>query len=117
MSDFKEFIPKIQAYLQQLCQNVKAGQVAKHFTAWSNITSDKEILSNVLGVAIECTEPPIQHKLYAQFCPSECSIIDAEVNKLLDKGVVIKVKHEKGQILSNIFLCPKPDGHRGLSSI
>jgi hypothetical protein len=35
------------------------------------------------------------------------------VNKLLDKGVVIKVKHEKGQILSNIFLCPKPDGtHR-----
>ncbi len=114
VSDFKEFIPKIRAYLQQLCQNFKAGQVAKHFTAWSNITSDKEILSNVLGVAIECTEPPIQHKLYAQkFCPSECSIIDAEVNKLLDKGVVIKVKHEKGQILSNIFLRPKPDGtHR-----
>jgi hypothetical protein len=114
VSDFKEFIPKIRAYLQQLCQNYKAGQVAKHFTAWSNITSDKEILPNVLGVAIECTEPPIQHKLYAQkFCPSECSIIDAEVNKLLDKGVVIKVKHEKGQILSNIFLRPKPDGtHR-----
>ncbi len=114
VSDFKEFIPKIRAYLQQLCQNFKAGQVAKHFTAWSNITGDKEILSNVLGVAIECTEPPIQHKLYAQkFCPSECSIIDAEVNKLLDKGIVIKVKHEKGQILSNIFLRPKPDGtHR-----
>ncbi|CAB4032873.1 Transposon Ty3-G Gag-Pol poly, partial [Paramuricea clavata] len=55
---------------------------------------DSEILSNITGVVIECTETPVQLNLPGQkFHPHEYQILDAEI--------------------SNIFLRPKPDGsHR-----
>ena len=82
----------------------------EHFPAWTKITNDKEILSNIHGVDIKYTEPPTQHRLHDQtFSPYENSVIDAEANKLVEKGIITKVGHQKGKIVSNVFLCPKQD--------
>ncbi|KAK2548274.1 hypothetical protein P5673_031601 [Acropora cervicornis] len=48
-------------YLQTSCSNFRAGSIATKFTAWTDITNDKEILSDVSGVKVECTETPVQH--------------------------------------------------------
>ena len=111
VSDFKKFVPVILTYLHHSCKISKAGQVAEHFPAWTKITNYKEILPNIQGVDIEYTEPPTQHRLHDQtFSPCENSIVNAEVNKLVNKGIITKVDHQAEQIVFNIFLCPKQDG-------
>ncbi|CAB4004433.1 Hypothetical predicted protein, partial [Paramuricea clavata] len=114
VSEFEKYIPVILTYLQNLCTSFKAGRVAEHFTAWTKITQDSEILSNITGVVIECTETPVQLNLPGQkFHPHEYQILDAEISKLVGKGVVNKVQPETTQFISSIFLRPKPDGsHR-----
>ena len=41
----------------------------------------------------------------------ECDIVDQEIDKLLNKGVVIESQHENGEFISNIFLRRKKDGN------
>ena len=78
-----------------LCHTFKTCQVAAHFAAWRTLTSDKIMLSDVLGVAIECTAIPVQHKLPSQiFSEHEYHIVRQEVHKL----------PMSGQILSNSFV-------------
>ena len=80
-----------------------------HFTAWRTLTNDKILLSDVLGAAIECTAIPVQHKLPNKiFSEHEYPIVRQEVHKLLEKRVITKVSPIPGQILSNVFLHPKP---------
>ena len=83
-----------------LCHTCKAGHVAAHFAAWRTLTSDKIMLSDVLGAAIECTATPVQQKLPEHEYP----IVRQEVHKLLEKCVVTKVSPISGQILSNSFV-------------
>lgn len=56
-------------------------------------------------------EYPIQSfrpdKVY--FSPSEITIIDEEVAKVLSKEVLTKVKHTVDGFISNIFVRPKKD--------
>ena len=67
-----------------LCHTFKAGQVAAHFAAWRTLISDKIMLSDVLGAAIECTATPVQQKLHSQiFSEHEYPIVRQEVHKLL----------------------------------
>ena len=62
----------------------KAGQVAANFAAWRELTTDRVILSDVLGVSIECTTTPIQHRLPAQtFSEHEYVLVCEEIHKLL----------------------------------
>ena len=63
VSGFESFLPNLLYYLQNLCNTFKAGQVAAHFAAWRTLTSDKVLLSDVLGASIECTATPVQHRL------------------------------------------------------
>ena len=113
VSKFATFVPKVLMYFEQKCKDFRAGQVANQFVEWTKITSDKEILSNISGVAIELGNgTPTQHCLNAQkFQPYEYTILDGEINKLINKGVISKAAYtEPGQIVSNIFLHPKKDG-------
>ena len=88
-----------------LCHASKAGHVAAHFAAWRTLTSDKIMLSDVLGAAIECTATPVQQKLPSQiFSEHEYPIVRQNVHKLLEKCVVTKVSPISGQILSNSFV-------------
>ena len=111
VSDFPTFLPRLLSYLHDCCHNFKAGRVAAHFAAWKDLTNDRVILSDVLGASIELSANPRQHRLPDRaFKEHKYSVVHQEIQKLLQKGVIMKVKYSSGQIVSGIFLLPKKDG-------
>ena len=111
VSDFPTCLPRLLSYLHDCCHNFKAGRVAAHFAAWKDLTNDRVILSDVLGASIELSANPIQHRLPGHvFNDHEYSVVHQEIQKLIQKGVIMKVKYSPGQIVSGIFLLPKKDG-------
>lgn len=71
-------------------------------------TSDKDILSDVLGVSIQCDDTPVQHKLpINKHNENDTKNINLEVQKLLMKGVIEEASYDPEQIISTIFLTPK----------
>ena len=68
-------------------------------------------MSDVLGASIELSANCNQHRLPDHaFNEHEYSVVHQEIQKLIQKGVIIKVKCSPGQIVSGIFLIPKKDG-------
>ena len=65
-----------------------AGCIAHSLAAWRKITSDKEILSIVMGLRIDLMKR-LASNLYPHVRPaSEEAVIDLEVGKLLSKSVI-----------------------------
>ena len=93
-----------------------AGRLKLYHQEWKEITSDSEILQLTQGAKIDFTlekslNPP--HKKLSDFSPTECEIIDSEVQKLLSKQVISQCEHTKGEVISPIFTREKKDGtHR-----
>ena len=115
VSAFGSLLPNLVNNFEILCHTFKAGQVAAHFEACINglsLVRKSSYQFDVLGAATECTA--VKHKLPNQiFSEHEYAIVRQEVHKLLKKRVIAKASPIPGQILSNVFLCPKPDGsHR-----
>ena len=111
VSDFPTILPRLLSYLHDCCHNFKAGRVAAHFAAWKDLTNDRVILSDVLGASIELSANPIQHRLPGHvFNDHEYSFVHQEIQKLTQKGVIMKVQYSPGQIVSGIFFLPKKDG-------
>ena len=70
------------------------------------------ILSDVLRASIELSANPSQHRLPGHaFNEHEYPVVHQEIQKLIQKGVIMKVKYSPGQIVSGIFLLPKKDGN------
>lgn len=92
-----------------------AGRLQQFFSAWETITSDKYILQAVKGYKIEFIDNvgPRQTHLLREIGlnAQECDIVVQEIDKLLNKGVVIESQHENGEFISNIFLRRKKDGN------
>ena len=115
MSNFLPFIEsKLKKYLIARCDTFAAGCIRHSLGAWKEITSDREIISTVMGLKIDFDEPPQQ-----QFLPpckrpaSEEAVIDLEVKKLLSKSVIEPTRHSHGEIISDVFVRVKKDGgHR-----
>jgi len=67
-----------------------AGSISQHFSAWSNITSDTEILSTVSGLPIELISTsedsilPYTHN----FSSIEQKFIKEKLSRLMKKGIV-----------------------------
>ncbi len=114
MSKWQSFIPLLRDFLTQLCAIFKAGRISNHFSAWINITSDKEILSDIRGMTIELSDMPTQHYFVStKFNSAETEIIEIEINKMLKKQIIEPAEHEDNEIVCNIFSVPKKDGtHR-----
>ena len=70
---------------------------------------------------IELSKAPSQgSNKYAQtaFSSAETNIIDSEITKMQNKGIIEKATHESNEILSNIFTRPKKDGtHRVILNV
>ena len=49
-----------------------------------------------------------------RFSSSECEVIEGQIQKLLKKNNIRPCPHEKGEIISNIFLRTKKDGSHHL---
>ena len=91
------------------------GRLEAHVNNWAKLTSDRSILDAVTGYKIEFLPecyPPIQNKPVFQHKMSivETNVIDSEISKLYQKGVIEQSHHERGQYISPIFIRPKKDG-------
>ena len=91
----------------------QAGQLATCKTEWEKITTDPEVLETVTGLKITFFETPFLGTRKNQFSHKEEDIVDDLVQKFLGKKVITRSSHERGEIISPIFLREKPDGsHR-----
>lgn len=78
------------------------------------MTCDNSILEFVTGIKIEFidNQPPAEVGEH-QWQTFSVNTVRTEVQKLLDKGVIVICAHEDGEFVSPIFLRPKNDGtHR-----
>ena len=102
---FAKFIQKIEA------RPFKAGAIAKHLEAWRELTSDYTLLKIVKGMEIDFIQEPEQFrpKFQIKFSPEEHKVIQSELASLLQKGVIELARHEKGEVISNIFTREKKD--------
>ena len=73
---------------------------------------DSEVLNCVEGQYIEFSSRPTQNLGIRRktFNTSDSLIIDAEIQKLLSKGVIAPTQHEFGEYISPIFVANKKDG-------
>lgn len=81
--------------------------------AWENITSDSWILNTIkYGYKIEFESEPVQTFIAnaLHFSDKENSLIDKEIDELLNKGVIVSSENEKDQFISNLFLVRKNNG-------
>ena len=78
------------------------------------MTSDKVILGMVKGCHITFTHDQFPLQLRPpqsiKFTDWESSLMDQEINALLQKGVIEEANHSHGEFLSNVFFRPKKDG-------
>ena len=97
-------------------KNFKAGCLQNYITKWESLTNEPAILDAVKHCHIEfSTGYPVQSRLskYITFSISEQEIIEAEIVKLLTKGVIENTTSEPGEFISTVFVRPKKDGtHR-----
>ena len=93
-------------------EKFKGGNITSCFEKWANITQDQFVLNIVkFGLTMEFAEvllcqfvPPLN------FSPGETEIIDAEISKLLSKGVIVNTTREPNNYISSIFTRTKKDG-------
>ena len=82
--------------------------------AWAEITSDPFILDAVTHCRIEFDVLPDSEinktKPYFTFNMSEQLVIDAEIAKFLQKGIIKLSALVPGEVISHIFITPKKDG-------
>ena len=53
---------------------------------------------------MELSELPVQHHFVpTKFDSAETAIIEQEINKMIRKGIIEKVSHEKHEIISTFF--------------
>ena len=111
-SHWEVLIPLLKVNLARLCAFSKAGRISNYFTAWTTVTFDKKILSDIKDMKIELSEIPLRsshRNAQTSFTSAETEIIELEIAKMLDKGIIEKVAHEPNEIVSNIFTRPKKD--------
>ena len=89
-----------------------AGRIQEIFANWQKNTSDSTVLDMVKGCTLEFATYP--HHTYQpkeiHFSSRECLAIKIELQRLLDKGIIIPSEHETCQFISTIFVRPKADG-------
>ena len=68
-----------------------AGNIANCLRAWKQLTTDEVLLKIVTGYELEFNQTPSQSKIphKTHLGEEEFQIINAEINKLLHKGVIL----------------------------
>jgi hypothetical protein len=92
----------------------EAGRLKIFIHVWKELTSDEQILDIVENCHIELENNDFMFEkscsYQCNFNAKETSIMQKEIQKLLDIRVLIEVKNDEEQFLSPIFLWPKPNG-------
>ena len=91
--------------------NKIAGRISQYLTEWRTLTSDQTILNIVKGCKFDFTEISdqiVQRETFTSL--KEAAIIDKEIEKLVNMGVIEETNHSDGEFISTVFLRPKTDG-------
>lgn len=91
----------------------RAGRIREFLPQWQEITNDSSILEYVSGVRIDFannTEPTQVYKRPSVFNCQQHTIVENEIHKLTEKGVIVRSEQETGEFISTIFIRPKKDG-------
>ena len=89
----------------------RGGCIRNHYEKWVELTSDPEILETVSGMSIDLVEDvPSTGTFQYPFGVEESLFIQKEIQRLLEKGIIVKCHHEPGELVSPIFLREKSDG-------
>ena len=91
--------------LRAEAEKFKGGNI-KCFEKWANVTQDQFVLNIVkFGLIMEFAEvPQCQFVPPLNFSPVETEIINAEISKLLSKGVTVNTTREPNDYVSSIFI-------------
>ena len=83
-----------------------AGRTNQCLSEWVKLTTDPEILDIVKHCHIEFSQDPCLFSFHGQrnFNSGQQAIVNEEVDKLLDLGVLSPSRHEQGECLSPILL-------------
>jgi len=99
----------------------KAGRLRNFLAQWEGLSSNSVILQYVTEVQIEFKGDIMPRQSYHRpsiFNAKEQAIVQAEIDKLITKGVAVPSSPEKGAFVSTIFLRPKKDGsHRTILNL
>ena len=103
-------IIEVLLHVKNTPDNFVAGQIKYCFSRWELLTNDIEILTTVRGlpIALKKEISPskfVQHK----FSSKENFFVESEINDLLRKRAISSCVHENGEVISPIFVRPKPD--------
>ena len=92
-------------------EKIKRGKITNCFEKWANITQDQLFLNMVkFSLTMKFAEVPVcQFVPPLNFSPVETEIIDAEISKLLSKGVLVNTTREPD--VSRIFTKTTNDGN------
>ena len=94
-------------------ENFVAGKISQYSENWMNITTDRYILNTVIhGLHIQFESDPccLCNRSEILFNTTEQQIIDQLLENFLNRHIVESTSHEIGEVISNIFIRPKPDG-------
>ena len=91
-----------------------AGGLGQNIHVWRTLTSDPSILKLLEGVELDFKETPVQHRLphEIQFSDHEKILVQAELQKFLDWGIIEETTILPGDFVSNLFTRPKKEPNR-----
>ena len=112
VSNFQLYSPHLLQCFHKLTLLFTGGQIGNNIHQWKRLTSDKNLLQMVHGSRINFLKKPVNvhPPMNPKFTELENIWIDQEIEKLLQKGIIALSKHEKGEVISPIFLVDKQDG-------
>ena len=102
---FVASVDKLKSHLTNKVKTFQAGCLKQHKASWEALTSDSEVLSTASSLPVEFETTPHLPQRPNCFAKAEQQIILQKIEKLMRKGVIKKATHEKGEIISPIFLC------------
>ena len=116
VSEFSRTCIQITKILGILVDNFLGGRICHYIEHWRHLTSDEVILQTVMGAKLKFLDAaPSQSTILPNkaFTLHETNFIDAEINKLSARKVILLSPPEIGQFISPIFLSTNRDGgHR-----
>ncbi|CAL8096456.1 unnamed protein product [Orchesella dallaii] len=112
-STIQDIKPEIFSQAPDKVEMVRiAGHIRFKINEWRRLTSDKVVLSAVLGFEIPFTSVPLQHRepSYRNLLNTDVTAINDCISKLLVTQAIEKCIDETGQFISTVFTVPKSDG-------
>ena len=87
------------------------GRLKNFFQQWEKLTRDPQILDWIRGYRIPLLGTPYQSKIPSKLAINiEQNVIPSkEVANMQEMGVIQKVSHTKGEIISNVFMWEKKE--------